>query len=52
MRLYPYRRVVRKSRTRVIHDKVYDKNKINEVAKTFEDFRIVNGISLPNNDDL
>jgi hypothetical protein len=27
--------------------KAYDKDKIDEVAKAFEDFRIANGISLP-----
>jgi hypothetical protein len=32
--------------------KAYNKDKIDEVAKAFEDFRIANGISLPNNEDL
>jgi hypothetical protein len=32
--------------------KAHDKNKIDEVAKAFEDFRIANGISLPTTDDL
>jgi hypothetical protein len=32
--------------------KAYDKDKIDEVAKAFEDFRIANSISLPNNDNL
>jgi hypothetical protein len=32
--------------------KAYNKDKIDEVAKAFEDFRIANGISLPNSEDL
>jgi hypothetical protein len=32
--------------------KAYDKNKIDEVAKAFEDFRIANSISLPTTDNL
>jgi hypothetical protein len=32
--------------------KVYDKDKIDKVTKAFEDFRIANGISLPNNEDF
>jgi hypothetical protein len=32
--------------------KAYDKDKMDEVAKAFEDFRIPNSISLPNNNNL